>query len=96
LQTEIFEVLFSHNGFHLGMTIWVRVPDTRRVPDPMDMGTGIIFYPRVSPVPDSNRDGYLFPLADNPTGTQYFTTAIILCCEQVKIYLFCYINYDLF
>jgi hypothetical protein len=37
-----------------------------------------------------------FPPADNPTGTRYFTTAIILGCEQVKIYPFCYINYDLF
>jgi hypothetical protein len=27
--------------------------------------------------------------------TRYFTTAIILGCEQVKMYLFCYINYDL-
>jgi hypothetical protein len=32
----------------------------------------------------------------NPTGTQYFTTAIILGCEQVKMCSFCYINYDLF
>jgi hypothetical protein len=33
---------------------------------------------------------------DNLTGTRYFTTAIILGCEQVKMCLFCYINYDLF
>jgi hypothetical protein len=32
----------------------------------------------------------------NPTGTRYFTTAIILDCEQVKMCSFCYINYDLF
>jgi hypothetical protein len=32
----------------------------------------------------------------NLTGTRYFTTAIILDCEQVKICSFCYINYDLF
>jgi hypothetical protein len=38
------------------MTIWVRVPDIRRVPDPT--GTGMIFYPRVAPVSDPNQDGY--------------------------------------
>jgi hypothetical protein len=59
-------------------------------------GTGTIFYPRVTPVPDPNRDGYFFPPADNPTGTRYFTTAIILGYEQVKMCSFCYINYDLF
>jgi hypothetical protein len=42
------------------------------------------------------RDEYFFLLAGNPTGTRYFTTAIILGCEQVKMCLFCYINYDLF
>jgi hypothetical protein len=42
------------------MTIQVRVPDTRRVPDPTGTGTGMgtIFYPRVAHVPDPNRDGY--------------------------------------
>jgi hypothetical protein len=42
------------------------------------------------------RDGYFFPPVGNPTGTRYFTTAIILGCEQVKMCSFCYINYDLF
>jgi hypothetical protein len=42
------------------------------------------------------RDRYFFPPAGNPTGTRYFTTAIILGCEQVKMCSFCYINYDLF
>jgi hypothetical protein len=37
-----------------------------------------------------------FPPVGNPMGTRYFTTAIILGCEQVKMCLFCYINYDLF
>jgi hypothetical protein len=41
------------------------------------------------------RDGYFFPPADNPTGTRYFTTALILSCEQVKMCSFYYINYDL-
>jgi hypothetical protein len=41
-------------------------------------------------------DGYFFPPAGNLTGTWYFTTTIILGCEQVKMYSFCYINYDLF
>jgi hypothetical protein len=40
------------------MTIRVRISDIRRLPDPMGMGTGTIFYPRVAPVPDPNRDGY--------------------------------------
>jgi hypothetical protein len=42
------------------------------------------------------RDGYFFPPVDNPTGTRYFTTAIILGYEQVKICSFYYINYNLF
>jgi hypothetical protein len=42
----------------LGMAIQVWVPDTRRVPDPMGTGTATIFYPRVAPVPEPNRDGY--------------------------------------
>jgi hypothetical protein len=37
--------------------------------------------------------GYFFSPAGNPTGTRYFTTAIILGCEQVKMCSFCYINY---
>jgi hypothetical protein len=42
------------------MAIRVRVADTRRVPDSTGTGTGTgtIFYPRVAPVPDPNRDGY--------------------------------------
>jgi hypothetical protein len=42
------------------------------------------------------RDEYFFPPTGNPTGTRYFTTAIILGYEQVKMCSFCYINYDLF
>jgi hypothetical protein len=84
----------------LGMEIRIWVPDTRRIPDPTGTSTGTIFYPRVAPVPDPIRDGYgtghFFPPAGNPTGTRYFTTAIILGCEQVKMCSFCYINYDLF
>jgi hypothetical protein len=41
-------------GFLLGMAIRVRVPDTRRVPDPTGTGTGTIFYSWVTPVPDPN------------------------------------------
>jgi hypothetical protein len=51
---------------------------------------------RIRPESRWVRDGYFFPPADNTTGTRYFTTAIILDCEQVKMCLFCYINYDLF
>jgi hypothetical protein len=81
------------------MTIWVRVPYTRRVPDPMGMGTGMIFYQWVAPVSDQIETGtgqIFFPPVGNPTGTRYFTTAIILGCEQVKMSSFCYINYELF
>jgi hypothetical protein len=42
------------------------------------------------------RDGYFFLTAGNSTGTRYFTTVIILRCEQVKMCSFYYINYDLF
>jgi hypothetical protein len=42
------------------------------------------------------RDGYFFPPTGNLMGIRYFTTAIILVCEQVKMCSFCYINYDLF
>jgi hypothetical protein len=81
------------------MAIQVWVLDTHRVPDPTGKGMGMIFYPWMALVPDPNQDGYgtgIFPPAGNPTGTRYFTTAIILGCEQVKICSFCYINYDLF
>jgi hypothetical protein len=61
-------------------------------------GMGTIFYLWVALIPDPNREGYgyFFPPVDNLTGTQYFTTAIVLGCEQVKMCLFYYINYDLF
>jgi hypothetical protein len=42
------------------------------------------------------RDVYFFSPTGNPTGNRYFTSAIILGCEQVKICSFYYINYDLF
>jgi hypothetical protein len=32
----------------------------------------------------SEQDEYFFPPVGNPTGTRYFTTDIILNCEQVK------------
>jgi hypothetical protein len=82
------------------MAIRVWVPDTRRVPDLTGMGMGIIFLSvggtRIRPEPKWVRDEYFFSPAGNPTGTRYFTTAIILGCEQVKMCSFCYINYDLF
>jgi hypothetical protein len=48
--------------------------------------------------PESRRvqNAYFFPPAGNLMGTRYFTAAIILRCEQVKMCSFCYINYDLF
>jgi hypothetical protein len=38
----------------LGMAIRVWVPGTRRVPNLMGTGMGMIFYPWVAPVPDLN------------------------------------------
>jgi hypothetical protein len=77
---------------YLGMAIWVRVPD--------GYGYGDDFLPaggtRTRPESRQVRDGYFFPPASNLTGIRYFTTAIILYCEQVKMCSFCYINYDLF
>jgi hypothetical protein len=84
-------VRLSTRDGNLGrMAIWVRVPD------PTGTSTKMIFYLRVAPIPDPNQDGYFFPPVDNLTGTRYFTTVIILGCEQVKICSFCYMNYDLF
>jgi hypothetical protein len=60
------------------------------------MGMEMIFYSRVTPVLNPNRFRYFFPPTGNSMGTQYFSTAIILRCEQIKICSFCYINYDLF
>jgi hypothetical protein len=42
------------------------------------------------------RDEYFFTPTANPTGIRYFTTAIIIGCEQVKMCSFYYINYILF
>jgi hypothetical protein len=71
----------------LGTVIRVWLPDICRVPDSTGTGMRTIFYPLVTPVPDPNRDGYetgiFFPSVDTKMGTRYFTTAIILCCEQV-------------
>jgi hypothetical protein len=50
---------------------------------------------RTRPEPKRVWGGYFFSSAGNPMGTQYFTTVMILGCEQVKIYLFYDINYDL-
>jgi hypothetical protein len=54
------------------MAIRVRVPDTRRVPDPTGTGTGTgtIFYPWVAPVPDPNRDGYGTGIFSHPRVTR--------------------------
>jgi hypothetical protein len=58
----------------------------------MDTDIGTIFYMWVTLVSDLNQDRYETDIFFYPTGT----TAIILGCEQVKMYLFYYINYDLF
>jgi hypothetical protein len=48
--------------------------------------------------PESRRvyDGYFFSPVGSPMSTRYFTTAMILDCEQVKMCSFYDINYDLF
>jgi hypothetical protein len=67
---------------------------------PDGAGYGDDFLPvggtRTRPEPRPVRGGYFFPPMGNPMGTQYFTTTMILGCEQVKMCSFCDINYDLF
>jgi hypothetical protein len=76
------------------MIIWVRVLDTRRVSDLIGTGKRMIFYPRMSHIPDLNQDGYETGIF-SPADTRYFTAVIILDCEQIKMRSFYYINYDL-
>jgi hypothetical protein len=40
--------------------------------------------------------GYFFLSVGSSMGIQYFTIAMILGCERVKMCSFCDINYDLF
>jgi hypothetical protein len=91
--TGIFHA-HSLQGAPVGKTIWVRVSD------PTGYGYEDNFLPAGDTCTRSKsrqvRDGYFFSLAGNPTGTRYFTIAIILGCEQLKMCSFCYINYDLF
>jgi hypothetical protein len=67
---------------------------------PDGYGYGNDFLPaggtRTRPKSRRVRDGYFFSPVGNPTGIRYFTTDIILGCEQVKMCSFYYINYDLF
>jgi hypothetical protein len=39
-------------------------------PDPTGMGTGTIFYPRVAPVPDPNRDRFRTGIFSHPRVTR--------------------------
>jgi hypothetical protein len=52
----------------LGMVIRVRVPDTDQVSDPTGtcIGTVMIFYSWVAPVPDLNQDGYGMGIFSHP------------------------------
>jgi hypothetical protein len=59
------------------MAIWVRVPDTRRVPDPIGTGTGTIFYLWVAPVPDLNQDGYETGIFSHPRVTQWVPDTLL-------------------
>jgi hypothetical protein len=76
----LFQVQYqiSISGFHIGMTIWVRVPDTRRVPDLTGMGARMIFYLRVTPVPDLNRDGYEMCIFFHPWVTRRVPDTLLL------------------
>jgi hypothetical protein len=47
------EYLTTSEEEEIGMSIRVRVPN------PIKMGTGMIFYPRMLSVAESNRDGYM-------------------------------------
>jgi hypothetical protein len=79
----------------LGIVIWLQLSDIRQVSDLTGMSMRIIFYPFVTPELRQVWDGYFFSSAGNPTGTRYFIIIIILGCEQIKMCLFYYINYDL-
>jgi hypothetical protein len=59
----------------VGMVIWVRVPDTCLLLD--SMGTGMIFYPRVAPVPDPNRDGYGMSIFSHPRVTRWIPDNLV-------------------
>jgi hypothetical protein len=63
----------------------------------MGLGMRMIIYLWVSLKPESRQiwDGYIFLSVDNLMSIWYFTNIIILGCEQVKMCLFCDINYDL-
>jgi hypothetical protein len=57
------------------MAIRVRVPGTRH---PTGPGTGMIFYPRMSPVPDPNRDGYGADIFFHPRVTRRVPDTLLL------------------
>jgi hypothetical protein len=73
----------------------VRVSDICQISDPMGIVTSTIFYSSGIGTHFELRRIF-FPPMGNPMGTRYFTTVIILDCEQMKMYSFCYINYYLF
>jgi hypothetical protein len=79
----------------VGMAIRVQVPGIW----PNGVGYGDDFLPaggtRTRLEPRWVRSRYFSSPTGNPTCTQYFTTAMILGCEQVKMCSFYDINYDL-
>jgi hypothetical protein len=60
-------------GAFVGITIRVRLLGTYRVPDPMGIGTNMIFYLWVSPVPKMKWvwGGYFSPPAGDTSGTRF-------------------------
>jgi hypothetical protein len=75
------------------MTIRVQVTGTR--PDGARYGDDFLPMSDTRTQTEIGMGQVFFPPVGNPTGTQYFTTAMILGCEQVKMCSFCDINYDL-
>jgi hypothetical protein len=63
------------------MTIRIRVPDGYRYRDDF-LSVSVI---RIRLKLRWVRGEYFFSPVGNPTGTRYFTTVMILVCEQVKI-----------
>jgi hypothetical protein len=61
----------------IGMAIRVWIPDTRRVPDPIGTGMGMVFYPWVAPVPEPNRDGYRTGIFFHPRVTRWVPDTLL-------------------
>jgi hypothetical protein len=61
----------------VGMVIWVRITDIRRVSNLMGMGMGTIFYSWVVSVSDLNRDGYETDIFFHPWITRWIPDILL-------------------